>query len=161
MKNNQNLPKPKVESRVSQALKQYSRSQLRSNNIKTNSTVESKYILPKPPSQTYQKTQEQNNKIISKYHSRQNNSSHPMEQTEKTSYKQSTERVPEHRSMNKNHSFFESKNEKSDNNKRTQRTTYTYKQPESKNLKDNYHDRKSNESNRKKAKTLWRRQKIK
>ena len=147
MKNNQNLPKPKVESRVSQALKQYSRSQLRSNNLKTTSTVDSKYTLPKPPSQTYQKTQEQNNKIISKYHMRQNNSSIPVEQTRKTSYKQSTERVPEHRSMNKNHSFFESKNEKAENNKRTQRTTYTYKQPESNNLKDNYRERKNNESN--------------
>ena len=149
MNNNQNLLKPKVESRVSQALREYSRAQLHLNNPKTNSTTESKYvyILPKPPSQNYQKTQEQNKKIISKYHSRQNNSSIPIDQTRKTHYKQSTEKIPEHRSMNKNHSFFESKKEKSENKKYTPRTTYTYKQPESKNLKDNNRERKTQEKN--------------
>ena len=144
MQSNQNPPKKKGESRISQALKEYARSQLESNNPRLNTTTQSKVIYTLPKLQT-PKNQPPNKQIFSKYNFRQNNTPILHEQTKPTQYKQNTERIG-HRSVNKNHSFFESKTNKTEGKKYPQRSSNTYKQPESRNLKDNYQERKSNDN---------------
>ena len=138
---NKNPSKTKVESRISTALKQYARSQLESNNPRLNTTSDSKNIYTVPKLQTPKNPDQK--KIFSRYNNyRQNIPSLSNEPTRNTKYKQNTERNTGHRSINKNHSFFESKNNKTETKKYPQRSSNTYKQPESRNLQNNYRERK-------------------
>ena len=134
-------PKIKVESHISNALRQYAHSQLDSSNPRHNTSYETKIIYTIPKLQT-PKNQNQNKEIFRKYNNyKQNN-----EQIKYTKYKQNTERITGHRAINKNHSFFESKNNKTDIKKYPQRSSNTYKQPESRNLRDNYRNKKQSDN---------------
>ena len=139
---NKNPPKIKGDSRISNALRQYAHSQLDSNNPRLNTSSETKIIYTIPKLQT-PKNQIQNKEIYRKYNNyKQNN-----EQTKYTKYKQNTERITAYRAINKNHSYFESKNNKTDIKKYPQRSSNTYKQPESRNFRDNYREKKQSDNN--------------
>ena len=139
---NRNPPKIKGDFHISNALRQYAHSHLDSNNPRFNTSSETKIIYTVPKLQT-PKNQPTNKQIYTKYNNyRQNN-----EQTKYTKYKQNTERITGHRAINKNHSFFESKNNKTDIKKYPPRSSNTYKQPESRNLRDNYREKKQSDNN--------------
>ena len=136
MRNNKNTPQTKPESRISAALRQYARTQMeeRANNI---------YQVPKSQLDNKNPIVSINNYI------RQNNPTMSNDQSKRNEYKEykrdierrSEPNIP-YRTINQNRNYLISKNEKNDDKKYSQRSTFTYKQPEPKNLNENYRDRK-------------------
>ena len=132
MKNNKNISQTKSESRISKELKQYARIQLgqKSNNI---------YSVTLPQSQEKFDNKKQlyskNNYI---------NQTIPTSNYKRNEYKdnkKSSEVNIPNRITNQNHSYYVSKIEKNNGKKYTPRSSYTYKQPESKNLNEKYRER--------------------
>ena len=152
MRNNKNIPQTKSESRISQELKKYARMQMgqKSNNI-------SSITIPQSQDQFDNKKH---------FYSKNNYTSQtlPADNSKKTEYKYNTKNVDKkldqnipNRLSNQNHSFFVSKNERNSGKNFTPRSSYTYKQPESKNFNEKYRERNivSNVDNNTKVKRKY------